>query len=940
MESGTDLAAQLSNWIKRLKQVDAILEQPVQSLIRLYADWEKSAGSAESTLPAYVTAETQSPVPQLLIHAIACGTIERLCSHRRRYQWLSDTEKKQLAAFQEKLPKRFLATVDADPLEMIRKFEDGMFGALNPLTASEILSVLIKSGERHAHRGAGFLMLFSIFWSLFRKVDESRQGARLDPWRSTASITARCLAPVEAFMRILERRATLYRDVIGCCKQLEEHAGKPSQRDRWRFTAALEKLSLALHDLADVAINGDTFMDCAHAVAELTAGIDPRTDTAPIWNDVRKKLTFALRDLCKVNREVLLEATTVREQVIGAIVDSLTCKGVSLEKLADACTQIQYENAQVGQQKGYWTDLRQAATEAAAAISHLLTELKKGAEACDLFPAGADIASKDSIAEVLGVLERTNDAVALELRKLIRPNLKWIRLVMIQEIAYASAGDSTFFDPAELLSSIVILERWDKPSTIELCDAIRKVVETERRDGSWATGQPIYLIKRVLGVWPKTPDILSLLVSAVGGEPEIDVADEAIFRSVGWLEKMQLRIRSGEKALSGWSSEVREDDRIDLWTTCTSINTLLEVRDLIEHRLWEICEQRFVVRREIDLKPLDEIDPVDLGAVHERRLHHRLMRMARETADHGSNVKESAASGGSEAVDYSFLLHGPPGSSKTAIAEAVGREMWSGMHPQRRFVRITPADFTRGGEAQIDAEARFIFDLLMHVRGVTLFFDEIDDLLRSRAAKTDPTFIKLIIPAMLNRLQDLRDAAPRQQICFLLATNYVDNIEPALTRPGRIDAVIPVPYPDAWSRENLLERYLEQYVGVIDAPVKLDIIEKTMGWPWSTFKNLCKRLRRLESLDPQMVRSQIEELESEFERSDRYYFDPERWRTESRPLTSEFIHTAMSLSQDKAICAGKITDLLDRLEKAKPEIATLPDFDGELNREWKRQGRP
>ena len=101
------------------------------------------------------------------------------------------------------------------------------------------------------------------------------------------------------------------------------------------------------------------------------------------------------------------------------------------------------------------------------------------------------------------------------------------------------------------------------------------------------------------------------------------------------------------------------------------------------------------------------------------------------------------------------------------MAEAVGREMWSGLHgDERRFIRITPADFTRGGEARLDAEARFIFDLLMHVRGVTLFFDEIDDLLRSRATRTDPNFIKLIVPAMLNRLQDLRDAAPRQQILF------------------------------------------------------------------------------------------------------------------------------------------------------------------------------
>ena len=66
---------------------------------------------------------------------------------------------------------------------MIEQFEDDLFGALNPLTSSEIFWVLIKSGERNAHSGTGFLMLFSILWSLFRTNKGSRQGARLDPWR-------------------------------------------------------------------------------------------------------------------------------------------------------------------------------------------------------------------------------------------------------------------------------------------------------------------------------------------------------------------------------------------------------------------------------------------------------------------------------------------------------------------------------------------------------------------------------------------------------------------------------------------------------------------------------------------------------------------------------------------------------------------------------------
>jgi hypothetical protein len=947
-ESGGELQDRLDLWIERLKQVDRVLTKPVKSLIWLYGDWKSHGAelSKPGSLPAYVTAETESPVKAMLIHAIACGTIQRLYNRRRRYQWLSDEEKDQLIDFQETLPAAFLPPFDPkDPLKMVEAFEDDMFGALNPLTSAEIFWVLIKSGEANAHRGAGFLMLFSIFWSLFRTIDGAFEGARLDPWRPTASVTARCLAPLGVLVQILERRARSFGDVIAACQNLEQYSAGSSQRDRWLFTVALERLSKALHDLAELAINSRDFVDCSHLVAGLAEQITPRSDVRPIWGKVREELTSVLRNLCRHNKEVLGEASLIRREVIGEVVRALKGDAQQREKLASRCRQIQYQFVRPDHLDAYWDDLRDAAQRADKAIGELIEALEEAEGACALLPAAVP-ATPEAIVKTLQPLKQLNEKVARKLEDLVRPHIEWMRRIMTQEVAYASAGDSTFFDAAELLSSLIAVERWKKASGIEISDAIGKVVQTGRRDGSWSAGQPIYLIKRALGVWPTTPDIFWLLVSAVAGEPEIDCADEAIFRSVGWLEKMQLQVKrktaKGIVDLRGWSSEIRETDRIDLWSTCVSINALLEVRDLIEHRVWQICEKRFVVRREIDLTPLDMIDPVDLAAVHKRRVHRRLMRMARETTEHGSktgmrNAPKSRRGGEGDPIDYSFVLHGPPGSSKTAIAEAVGREMWAGVHGERRFIRITPADFTRGGESRLDAEARFIFDLLMHVRGVTVFFDEIDDLLRTRAAGKEPTFLKLIVPAMLNRLQDLRDAAPRQQICFLLATNYIDNIEPALTRPGRIDAIIAVPYPDAWSRQNLMERYLRRD---LERQVRDAIIQGTSGWPWSTFKSLCKRLSAAsDGLGMQFAEATIKELETEFERMERYYFDPDRWRSSSRPLMTELVQTALSLSYDKEVCRAKIAELTRMLTKAEVDLARLPFMD-EFEAEWKRQQRP
>lgn len=313
--------------------------------------------------------------------------------------------------------------------------------------------------------------------------------------------------------------------------------------------------------------------------------------------------------------------------------------------------------------------------------------------------------------------------------------------------------------------------------------------------------------------------------------------------------------------------------------------------------------------------------------------------MARETAEehndsHGSQSKGAplpANAVSKPPAEYAFVLHGPPGSSKTAIAEALGREMWGGENT--RFVRITPADFTRGGQEGLDREARFIFDLLSRVRRVTVFFDEIDDLLRLRSLGGEPSFIKLIVPAMLNRLQDLRDAAPRQEICFLLATNFIDNIEPALTRPGRIDAALPVPYPDAWSRESILERILEERT--ISGELRNEIVAGTAGWPWSTYKKLCDKLAAMPSITTEKADSEIRHLSTEFESSDFYYFSVDRWKNASRPLMNEFIHESFSLSKDRGICRRKVDDLVTLLRREQVGLDRLP-FATTFDAEWQR----
>ena len=347
--------------------------------------------------------------------------------------------------------------------------------------------------------------------------------------------------------------------------------------------------------------------------------------------------------------------------------------------------------------------------------------------------------------------------------------------------------------------------------------------------------------------------MLWTLTSAIERQASVQEADQALFSYVDWLERTRRTVRCEDgRPATGWSADrVRQPARVHLPTTALNINVLLEVRNIVEHRLWELCQKRFTVPR--DGKRLDKVFPVDLNRAHGARLHTFLLRMARGTR------------GFHKSGTYSLVLHGPPGSSKTVLSEALSREMWRDSQRwglrEPRLIRITPADFTRLGEDRIDSEARLIFDLLSHVRSVTILFDEIDDLLLRREGSGGRRFMDLVIPAMLNRLQDLRTACPHQEICFVFGTNFVENIEPALMRKGRIDRAIAVLYPDWHTRLATIGKHLDAVARELETGLQDDrpdwerfrrwvrkwtwrLAQRTAGWPWLVLDAFCDRLAR------------------------------------------------------------------------------------------------
>ncbi len=183
-------------------------------------------------------------------------------------------------------------------------------------------------------------------------------------------------------------------------------------------------------------------------------------------------------------------------------------------------------------------------------------------------------------------------------------------------------------------------------------------------------------------------------------------------------------------------------------------------------------------------------------------------------------------------VGGGLLMFGPPGTGKTMFAKAIATELDATM-----FV-ISPAQIMSKWVGEAEQNVRRLFEAAKAEPKSVIFMDEVEALVPRRRS-SDSTVMQRVVPQILQELEGFDRKAGRA-LMFLGATNEPWALDPAMMRPGRLDAKVYIPLPDAAARLRLFEIYLAGRP--LDDDVNLAVLaEKTAGYSGADIRAICAR---------------------------------------------------------------------------------------------------
>ena len=181
-------------------------------------------------------------------------------------------------------------------------------------------------------------------------------------------------------------------------------------------------------------------------------------------------------------------------------------------------------------------------------------------------------------------------------------------------------------------------------------------------------------------------------------------------------------------------------------------------------------------------------------------------------------------------IPKGVLLVGPPGTGKTLLARAVAGEA------NVPFFTISGSDFMELYVGVGASRVRDLFENAKKAKPCIVFIDEIDAVGRQRGTglgggndEREQTLNQLLV--------QMDGFEQNEGIIVMAATNRVDILDPALTRPGRFDRQIYISAPDVKGREEILRVHAEGKPLAKNVKLK-EVARVTSGFTGADLENL------------------------------------------------------------------------------------------------------
>ncbi|WP_405151080.1 AAA family ATPase [Nocardia salmonicida] len=168
------------------------------------------------------------------------------------------------------------------------------------------------------------------------------------------------------------------------------------------------------------------------------------------------------------------------------------------------------------------------------------------------------------------------------------------------------------------------------------------------------------------------------------------------------------------------------------------------------------------------------------------------------------------------------MFTGPPGTGKTHLARIIATQSGA------KFFPVSGPEIVSKWVGDSEENLRKIFEAAAKADRAIIFFDEIDSLAEKRTDQSHEAS-KRLVAQLLTLMDGIRSSDSSTVV--IAATNRLDDVDPALRRPGRFDWEIHFGIPSLDDRLEILEVSMRKLTIEREADMPLEEVAlKTEGW--------------------------------------------------------------------------------------------------------------